>query len=500
VASVIAAWDELSALERSGSLYVIGDDEAHIRMNARLADRVSRSLTAADAGLDDLWELELSRQRDVSARAQERRDSAVALFAIVVIAGLISAVGVVVLLIRNVVPRLRRYSRFATGVGEGQLSTRLEPSGHDELSDLGRRLDEMVARLAALREREEAEIEFAAALQIAESEGEAHDLLRRQLERSIPGGSVVVFNRNNSVNRLEAVTPVAEDSCLNDRLTGAAPRSCLAIRSGQLHENSRDRQQLVSCQLCAAAAGATMCRPLLVGGEVIGSALVEHPQDLTDQHAHTLRQSVSQAAPVLSNLRSLAIAEIRAATDALTGLANARAGQETLKRMTAQASRTGMPLAAVMLDLDHFKQLNDQYGHGIGDDVLAAVGATLRSCVREGDFVGRYGGEEFMLLLPETNAHGALVVTEEIRLAIAEITVSGVERDITASLGVAVLPDNARDATTLIRNADRALYSAKHSGRNRVQLFDGEKHDGAPSTDTEIFYDPIVVEPSTAGS
>ena len=95
---------------------------------------------------------------------------------------------------------------------------------------------------------------------------------------------------------------------------------------------------------------------------------------------------------MLANLRNLAIAEARAATDALTGLPNQRACQDTLKRMLAHASRTMSPLSAVLLDLDHFKLINDRHGHNSGDDVLAAVGEVLAGCVRTSDFAGRYGG------------------------------------------------------------------------------------------------------------
>jgi diguanylate cyclase (GGDEF)-like protein len=116
-----------------------------------------------------------------------------------------------------------------------------------------------------------------------------------------------------------------------------------------------------------------------------------------------LRESVTQAAPVLANLRNLALAEFRASTDGLTGLPNKRTIQDTIKRMTAQASRTASPLSAIAFDLDHFKQINDSYGHGRGDDVLATVGAVLSETVRISDFVGRNGGEEFIILLPNTD-------------------------------------------------------------------------------------------------
>jgi diguanylate cyclase (GGDEF)-like protein len=99
------------------------------------------------------------------------------------------------------------------------------------------------------------------------------------------------------------------------------------------------------------------------------------------------------------------------------------------------------------------------------------LGATLRSSARLSDFVGRYGGEEFLILLPETPREGAVVICEKIRGAISRLAIPGVERQITASFGVAVLPDDAYDADMLMRNADRALYTAKSNGRNRVETF-----------------------------
>jgi diguanylate cyclase (GGDEF)-like protein len=209
---------------------------------------------------------------------------------------------------------------------------------------------------------------------------------------------------------------------------------------------------------------------LLVGGEVIGSVLVEHNDPLRGQDSTALQESVSQAAPVLANLRNLASAELRALTDSLTGLANKRAVQDTTKRMAAYASRTDSPLSAIALDLDHFKQINDGYGHDSGDAALAAVGIALMTMVRASDFVGRNGGEEFIVLLPDTDTDSAVVVAERIRQAIAEIIVHGVDREITVSIGIATIPDHAGDGDQLIRSADRALYAAKANGRNRIEI------------------------------
>jgi len=185
---------------------------------------------------------------------------------------------------------------------------------------------------------------------------------------------------------------------------------------------------------------------------------------------------------VLANLRNLAIAELRAATDSLTGLPNNRAVQDTMKRMLAHASRTVSPLGCALLDLDHFKHINDTYGHGRGDEVLAAVASALQTTLRESDFVGRWGGEEFLILVPDVNREGAMTAAEKIRESVASVTIAGIDRPITASLGVAMLPDDAVDVTTLARSADRALYIAKARGRNRVEAF-SSLEDALPASD-----------------
>ena len=152
--------------------------------------------------------------------------------------------------------------------------------------------------------------------------------------------------------------------------------------------------------MCAAGPGASSCVPLVVGGEVIGSVLLSRPAPYDEADEQRIDQSVGQAAPVLANLRNLAIAEMRAATDGLTGLPNKRAVTDALQRLFAQASTVRAPLALLLLDLDHFKQVNDQRSHQVGDQVLANVGAVLRTALRDHDFVGRNGGEEFAVLLP----------------------------------------------------------------------------------------------------
>ena len=220
--------------------------------------------------------------------------------------------------------------------------------------------------------------------------------------------------------------------------------------------------------MCGKVEGDLTCEPLLVGGQVIGSVLIARKKAIAERERSRVRDSVVQAAPILANQRNLALAEFRAASDALTGLPNRRAADETLKRMTAHASRRLTPLAIVLLDLDHFKQINDLHGHEQGDTALAAVGQLLGSMLRASDFAARYGGEEFLMLLPDTDQAAAADVAEKVRAAIARIEIPHLG-SFTASCGVAALPEDASESDQLIRKADRALYAAKAARRNQVK-------------------------------
>jgi diguanylate cyclase (GGDEF)-like protein len=326
-----------------------------------------------------------------------------------------------------------------------------------------------IRRIRRALRPEQDQTEFADTMQLADDEDEAHDLLKRHLERAVPYSKVTVLNRNNSADRLEAVTDLDADSCLLDALKHAAPRSCLAVRSGRTHRQDGDRSSLLNCSVCSGCDGSSTCMPLTVGGEVIGSVLVNPPYRPTPEQDDRVRTSVAQAAPVLANLRNLAIAELRAATDSLTGLPNKRAVNDTLKRMLAQSSRAMTPFALLLIDLDHFKEINDRLGHPVGDQALASVAAALTGSIRDSDFAGRNGGEEFAVMLPATDLDGAVEAAEKIRLAIAAVTIAS-DVKLTASLGVAIYPDHATSTEKLERLADAALYVAKRTGRNRVEI------------------------------
>jgi diguanylate cyclase (GGDEF)-like protein len=156
--------------------------------------------------------------------------------------------------------------------------------------------------------------------------------------------------------------------------------------------------------------------------------------------------------------------------DPLTGLTNRRVLTETLPREVERARRGGHSLAVVMIDLDHFKRVNDRWGHDAGDRLLVSVGGLLIARLRQTDLAVRLGGEEFALLLPETNAAQAASLAEELRQRLTQAADHGLPEPQTASLGVAVWSPTDIGPDDLLRRADRALYTAKKLGRNRVEV------------------------------
>ncbi|NTU74612.1 MAG: GGDEF domain-containing protein [Anaerolineaceae bacterium] len=158
-------------------------------------------------------------------------------------------------------------------------------------------------------------------------------------------------------------------------------------------------------------------------------------------------------------------------TDQLTGVYNRRGFFEISEREIERAKRYNRPLAAIMFDLDHFKIVNDTYGHAVGDQVLKEIAALCTQKLRKTDIFGRYGGEEFSILLPETLPTAARLISERLRQAVAQpLNIGKNQLHVTISLGVAPLNDNITDLQDLLESADRAMYKAKESGRNRTYI------------------------------
>ena len=212
---------------------------------------------------------------------------------------------------------------------------------------------------------------------------------------------------------------------------------------------------------------------MIVGGRVVGVLECLQPAVSSDQDDAGILEILEalaghaagsvEAARLHEHTRELSV------TDALTGLPNRRAFDEDIDNEIRRAARHARPLSVIYLDLDHFKQLNDRYGHDYGDIALQQTAAALRVQLRDTDRCYRLGGEELIVIAPETTTAAAAILAERLRDAV-ERSAGPNSPMVTASFGISSYPDHAGDATALVRAADRAVYAAKADGRNRVRI------------------------------
>lgn len=223
--------------------------------------------------------------------------------------------------------------------------------------------------------------------------------------------------------------------------------------------------------------------PIVTDDSVVAVMRLERSSkpSLTTDELRFLEAVANQTALALEKAKLIAFLENLSITDELTGIANRRHFEWRLSEEIERARRYQYPLSALMLDLDHFKQVNDTHGHQVGDLVLQQIAQRLKKVLRRTDFLARYGGEEFIVIAPQTPADRALILAERLRQIIAESPISvspHLQICITISIGVAVFPEHAQNGNELVRAADEALYKAKQTGRNRVCLFEPEPVEG----------------------
>jgi diguanylate cyclase (GGDEF)-like protein len=233
-----------------------------------------------------------------------------------------------------------------------------------------------------------------------------------------------------------------------------------------------DRVQIFDGGTVVRGLGALKIFPLKAGESVIGTLVCGSRQAgaLPEAAQKELTMLALQAAEALVRTRLFEQAERLATTDGLTGLLNRRTFNAQLQGRLREAQRYDRPLSLLLLDVDHFKKVNDTYGHPAGDAVLRGIAGLLQKQARETDIVARYGGEEMALILPETEAPGAQAIAERIRRAAAAVTHPSEQGaiQVTVSIGLATWPGPGESAEAILEAADKALYRAKQGGRNRV--------------------------------
>ncbi len=305
-------------------------------------------------------------------------------------------------------------------------------------------------------------------LHICRSQSEANHVIGEVLPQLLPSVSGGLYVMRPSKGALELQFSWGEGAMTKI----FAPDECWALRRSRTHLVERT-QSAIMCRHIEHTQEGCLCAPLVGHGEVLG---VLH---LASTEKHRVSPDVLRLAGVLAEQLSLALGNLRlqetlrsrSERDPLTDLYNRRHLELSAERELARATRHGHALSFVMLDVDHFKLFNDTHGHDAGDAVLREVAHVLKRHTRTEDIACRYGGEEFLMVLPGCPLEDAYQKAEAIREAIAQLRVSSggaILSRVTASLGIACCPQHGERMDELIRAADAALYKAKAAGRNQI--------------------------------
>jgi diguanylate cyclase (GGDEF)-like protein len=363
---------------------------------------------------------------------------------------LIAALAVGSMTVRAVTKPVARLRAAAERVAAGNLDAEVEVTGHDELSQLGRTFNEM---LSGLRERArlEATLEISTTLE-----------LKVVLERLLDGlARVVAYDRAAVlIHREEGYRVSAERGYEEPHHSGLLEE---IAPGGPVDRALRSEQPVCEGQACLAI-------PLLARGVAIGVLVLEGSG--YDQERARIAVSFTQPAVIaVDNARLFDQVQRLATVDELTQACTRRHFMELATLQIESARRFKQPLAAMMIDVDRFKQVNDTYGHAIGDQVLRAVADRVKKSLRVIDVFGRTGGEEFAIVLPGATHESAVdILGERIRHVVGDepIVTDAGDVHVTISIGVASAHPGCEDLQALLKAADTALYDAKRSGRNRV--------------------------------
>jgi diguanylate cyclase (GGDEF)-like protein len=385
---------------------------------------------------------------------------------------------------------LRRLDRAVASMAREEYDTPVPRPASGEIGRLASSFEEMRRQLRATIAGTQARAAIASELNSPQPLETALREVGAQLRRSANGDTAFILVSGSEMTDSFAVTEGAPfEVDVNEALSGEGP-------IGSAHRHTGTEALMVGAapeSIEAHTGNREFCAaPLRMGRTVLGVLGVARARGgFSSGDAALVSSSAEQVALALERYRFIAMVQRQASIDDLTGLYNHRFLVDYLGQQVALAERLNTPLAVLVLDLDHFKRVNDTHGHPVGDVVLTAFAHTLTSSIRRADLAARYGGEEFIVVMSNTASPDARRVAEKIRAAVEALVVpvdsGGQAVTLTVSVGGAAYPDDTTTAQQLLATADAALYDAKHGGRNRVCMAgDGETDIDLPSNATRV--------------
>ena len=348
-----------------------------------------------------------------------------------------------------------------------------------ELTDHLQRYQELHEKTTLLNRRSTLMAELSDMLQSCLSSSEAYPIIASSAEVLLPGSAGALCILSNSRNLVEVVASWKFPS-LKEPLF--APEDCWALRRGRIHASSNENSALACAHVAQSRLGRTLCVPMMAHGETLGLLYVDSGQNKDDESVfgkssdsgeQLVKTLAEQAALALANLKLREALRAQSIRDPLTNLYNRRYMEESLDRELSRAVRKNTPVSLMLIDVDYFKRFNDTFGHEAGDIVLRSLGHLLQSQLRSEDIVCRFGGEEFVVILPDAPLDGARQRGEQLRAATKELITEFRGQTlgrVTLSIGVATFPVNGGTGVALVEAADAALYRAKKEGRDCVVL------------------------------
>lgn len=387
-----------------------------------------------------------------------------------------------VLLARGFTAPLSNLIAGAREISDGDFSHQITPSSDDEIGELTSTFDEMRINLKNTKADLDYRImQLSTLYEVGKAISSVLDFKKLQhiiLETVVKvikaeKGSLMLVDDAEKALTIGVAVGMSEEVARDTRLEiGKSVAGYVVDTRKPLYiKNVETDQAFLAIKKKNVRSGTLMCAPLLAKDKLLGALNVSRsePDSFSEKDFELFINLANQAAIAIENARLYRYA----VTDEMTRLYNHRYFQQRLDEELLRADRYENHVSLLILDVDHFKNFNDTYGHPEGDRVLKTVARLIEKSVREIDIAARYGGEEFVIICPEKNGEGSLVPAERIRNAIEsfDFRISGQPVQITVSLGVACYPDQAKTKSELIQKADYALYFSKESGRNRATLF-----------------------------